>query len=283
MFQEVDYDLIVVVRPGMGNDELRSYAHPIRDLLTARGLEIHNTTCVEADKSSVLVKNENPRIICSIGGDGTFATACRVFARDTSDVVIGFQYGSLNFLNAFTFEEGVTLGGICDASNKLSVRTLGYARAPVPYRGKGELNFTNDVVLQPAEDFTMGVYEIRDGRGRYVSSFRSDGVIIATAMGSTAYNLSAGGPILHPTMESYIITPKCATHIGSRPIVLPMHLGLEITATSDVNVLQDGVFAGTTTPEQGPVCFGRGSQISVLLPDSYSFFEQAREKLGWFK
>lgn len=278
LLQNKVFDLIVVTRPGSDQDDMNSKMIAILTMLSKYGVIIENFTCVEADELNENIKNDNARIICAIGGDGTFATACRRFAGGSHDIVIGFQHGSLNFMNAFTFERGVIDEMVMCGSNKKSIRTLGLANI-----SDSEIHFTNDVVLQPTENFEMDVYEIRDGRGRYISSFRSDGVIISTSMGSTAYNLSAGGPILHPTMQAYIITPKLATHIGSRPIVLPMDVGLEIYTKKKTAVLQDGVFFTSFTPDEAPIYFRRGTNINVLLPNEYSFFEQARDKLGWFK
>jgi NAD+ kinase len=121
--------------------------------------------------------------------------------------------------------------------------------------------------------------------GLFVSTFRGDGLIVSTPTGSTAYNLSAGGPIIYPTMGAVVITPICPHMLTNRPIVLPDELDIEISlATSDardIYLTLDGQ-EGFEIGDQDRICV-RKSEERVLLvqsPDK-NYFDVLRNKLKW--
>ena len=118
----------------------------------------------------------------------------------------------------------------------------------------------------------------------FVSSFRADGLIIATPTGSTAYNLSAGGPIVYPSMGAIVITPICPHMLSNRPIVLPDHFDITIsvvTENQEVFLTLDGQ-EGSPVSEHDTIII-RKSPHSVLLVQSprKNYFEVLRKKLDW--
>ena len=121
--------------------------------------------------------------------------------------------------------------------------------------------------------------------GLFVSTFRGDGLIVATPTGSTAYNLSAGGPIIYPTMGAVVITPICPHMLTNRPIVLPDELDIEIGLITpdakDIYLTLDGQ-EGLQISDRDRVCV-RKSEERVLLvqsPDK-NYFDVLRNKLKW--
>jgi NAD+ kinase len=121
--------------------------------------------------------------------------------------------------------------------------------------------------------------------GLFVSTFRGDGLIVATPTGSTAYNLSAGGPIIYPTMNAVVITPICPHMLTNRPLVLPDELDIEIGLATpdskDIFLTLDGQ-EGFEISDRDRVCV-RKSEERVLLvqsPDK-NYFDVLRNKLKW--
>ena len=120
--------------------------------------------------------------------------------------------------------------------------------------------------------------------GQFVSTFRADGLIVSTPTGSTAYNLSAGGPIVYPTMGAVIITPICPHMLSNRPIVLPDDLSIEIsieTPNQEIFLTLDGQ-EGVPITEQDRVVVRKSKETVLLVqsPDK-NYFDVLRTKLKW--
>ncbi|HWW62918.1 MAG TPA: NAD(+) kinase, partial [Thermoanaerobaculia bacterium] len=121
--------------------------------------------------------------------------------------------------------------------------------------------------------------------GLFVSTFRGDGLIVATPTGSTAYNLSAGGPIIYPTMGAVVITPICPHTLTNRPIVLPDELDIEISLlnreAADVYMTLDGQ-EGFEIRDSDRICVRKSEQhvLMVQSPDK-NYFDVLRTKLKW--
>src|SRR5262249_2813831 len=120
--------------------------------------------------------------------------------------------------------------------------------------------------------------------GHYVSRFRADGLIVSTPTGSTAYNISAGGPIIFPTMSAMVVTPICSHTLTNRPIVLPESVEIEIILRS----VQDDVYVTVhgqvgLTLQMDDRLFVRKSEVAVKLvaPVDKNYFDVLRGKLKW--
>lgn len=214
---------------------------------------------------------EGLKAIIAYGGDGTFTTAMRLYGH-TGVPIAGTSNGNVGFLTPWK-EYGMKDQG----EDKISQRWMGsFADSAT---GENQ-PFANDLVIR-REDRKTGKFWVRDQRGRKVTEFRADGVILSTPTGSTAYNLSAGGPIVHPTMQCMIITPICAIAMGARPIVVPMVAGWQVTEETAclLSVELDGI---SQEPEH-MVLTGEPTTCNVLLPGGHNFYELLEKKLGWNK
>ena len=166
-----------------------------------------------------------------VGGDGTLLAAARLLG-DRQVPILAINYGGLGFLTEVTMEEMYpalerVLGGDFAIEERMMIDV-------VVLRGKkriGAYRALNDVVINRGTLSRIVELEARVDGGE-VSLFRSDGLIVATPTGSTAYNLSAGGPIIFPTMSAMVLTPICSHTLTNRPIVLSADVRIEITLQS---------------------------------------------------
>ncbi|MGH9435868.1 MAG: NAD(+)/NADH kinase, partial [Terriglobia bacterium] len=141
----------------------------------------------------------------------------------------------------------------------------------------------NDVVLNKGAiarvlDFDMWA------DGRFISTYKSDGLIVSTPTGSTAYSLAAGGPVVVPTVNAFIVTPICAHTLTNRAIVLPDHVTLEITMKShqeSVYLTIDGQVAIALRSNDQVRVKKSGSCFDLIQPPHKSYFEVLRQKLKW--
>jgi len=141
----------------------------------------------------------------------------------------------------------------------------------------------NDVVINKGTLARIIELEARVD-GQYVSSFRSDGLIVCTPTGSTAYNLSAGGPIVYPSMNAMIVTPICSHTLTNRPIVLPADVRIEMTLKTtqdEVRLTVDGQVGLPVVP--GDLVRVEKSQnvVKLIAPSGKDYFDVLRGKLKW--
>src|SRR5215471_8715220 len=177
-----------------------------------------------------------------VGGDGTLLAAAR-FLSDRQVPIVAINYGSLGFLTEVTLDgmypalERVHAGEfVAEQRMMIDVQISRAGERLAEYRA------LNDVVINKGTLSRMIELEARVD-DQYVSRFRADGLIVSTPTGSTAYNLSAGGPIIFPTVNAMIITPICSHTLTNRPLVLPESVKIEIILGStqdDVYVTVDG-------------------------------------------
>jgi len=141
----------------------------------------------------------------------------------------------------------------------------------------------NDIVINKGTLSRMIELESRVD-GQYVSKFRADGLIVATPTGSTAYNLSAGGPIIFPTMSAMIITPICSHTLTNRPIVLPPGVKVEIALRSsqeDVQLTVDGQVGLKLEMNDQIIVEKSNVAVKLVAPADKNYFDVLRGKLKW--
>ncbi len=216
---------------------------------------------------------------CVVGGDGTLLSAAREAAR-AGVPVIGVNRGSLGFLTTFSAEEAtaqfpaVLAGGCPSAERSLLACRTGPDHEDVAL---------NDVVIKDEINsrlVRLGVY----ADGEFVTDYHGDGLLVATPTGSTAYNLSAGGPIIHPDAAAMVLTPICPHTMSNRSVILRAGVKLRIESRTDdarLLVAMDGQRNLFT-------CAGRAIEVSVaecrltlVQKPGYEHFEVLRSKLGW--
>ncbi len=218
-----------------------------------------------------------------LGGDGTLIRAARLLNGKPTPI-LGVNLGSLGFLTEIRVGDAVaTLGDWLAGKTQVEARM----KLTCSLRRKNETLLTdevlNDVVISKSALARIAEHETFVGN-QYLASFKSDGVIFSTPTGSTAYSLSAGGPIVHPSIDAVIVTPICPHALTQRPIVVSAEHPLTVrlaSELSDVYLTIDGQ-AGQPL-QKGDVVEVRKSPNRVMLvrngaPD---FFSVLREKLHW--
>jgi NAD+ kinase len=236
---------------------------------------------IEASLDPAIAGNADLAVV--VGGDGTLLAAARILG-DRQIPVLAINHGSLGFLTAVTLDElypaleRVLQGQFVSDYRMMMEVSIIRGTAPVAkYRA------LNDVVINKGSVARIIELEARVD-GQYVSSFRSDGLIIATPTGSTAYNLSAGGPIIFPTMNAMVVTPICSHTLTNRPLVLPPGVKIDVTLRSS----QDEVYVTVDGQVGIPIHLDdrlriEKSEISVQLvaPAGKNYFDVLRGKLKW--
>ena len=227
-------------------------------------------------------------LVVALGGDGTLLRAARLVAeRDIP--VFGVNLGQLGFLTT-TAEADLASGltQVLDGEAEVERRFTLRAQVVSGGRPKGEpLYALNDVVIHKpgAARVTPIHLAVRDGDVvDEVGSFAADGVILATPTGSTAYSLSAGGPIIVPEVECIVVTAICPHSLAVRPLVVPARGSISVRPLDPSHELQltvDGQVARMLDP-QAEVVVSRGEHDVVLvrLPGQ-TFFGTMRRKLNW--
>ncbi|SOD39871.1 NAD kinase [Nitrosovibrio sp. Nv4] len=217
-----------------------------------------------------------------LGGDGTMLNIARKLAP--FDVpLVGINQGRLGFLTDLSIDTMLeTLGSILDGKFITERRML----LCVEVARESAITFSalalNDVAVNRGVGGNMIEFEVRIN-GEYVYSLRSDGLIVATPTGSTAYALSAGGPILHPSLDLIALVPVSPHTLSNRPIVVGPDAAVEILMqrTAVARVHSDS-HAHYDVREHDKVVVRRAPHMVTLLhPFNHSYYRMLREKLGW--
>ena len=222
-------------------------------------------------------------LIVVLGGDGTLLSVARLVGG--LDVpILGVNLGGLGFLTATTLEalyptvEAVLQGEYAAEDRMVLAATLSRGGATV-----ADYLALNDVVIAKGALSRLIDLEVR-ADGELMTAYRADGLIIATPTGSTAYNLSAAGPILFPTMDAVVLTPICSHSLTNRPIALPGTMCLEVsllTDTPDVILSLDGQ-AGLPVTSKDVLRVRRAqSRIRLIRDPQKTYFQVLRAKLKW--
>jgi NAD+ kinase len=222
-------------------------------------------------------------LIIVLGGDGTFLSVARlVGGKDVP--ILGVNLGSLGFLTEITLDEMyLSLEQIHKNEFTTTQRLLLKAYISRDEERIAEYLTLNDVVITKsalARIIDLQAY-IND---QYVTTYKADGLIIGTPTGSTAYNLSAGGPIVHPDMHALIMTPICPHTLTNRPIVIPDTSVISITLQSeneDVFLTLDGQVGFALRYRDIVLVKKADHMISVIRSPQKNYFEVLRTKLKW--
>ena len=243
-----------------------------------------------AHGARTMAREELPRevdLVVVLGGDGTLLAMAAGIAQVGRDVpILGINFGSLGFLTEIRIDElTASLQQILDGSAAFDERAMLAAEASRRGEQVDSRIVLNDVVFTKAALSRMIELSVSVS-GAFVTRVKADGLIIASATGSTAYNLSAGGPIVHPSVDALVLTPIAPHTLTNRPIVIPGSAGVEICAHAegsgeDVFVTYDGQSGYPL--RDGDVVRVRKSERALRLvrTPARSYFELLREKLKW--
>lgn len=270
-----------------GRTEPQKILAELLPLLKQKGCELF----VDSDTASALgIKGYSRNDISSLaevvlvlGGDGTMLNVSRLVVGKGIPI-LGINLGSMGFLtevNKKDIFEAVDkmLSGRCTIEERLMLSVT------VKREGEkiSEYSVLNDVVINKGALARIIDLETYINK-MYVTTFKADGLIISTPTGSTAYSLSAGGPILYPTLESIVLTPICSHTLTNRPIVLPDDFNIEVILKShseDVFLTIDGQVGFSLNINDVVEITKSIYKTKLLIPVERDYFEILRTKLKW--
>jgi len=221
-------------------------------------------------------------LLLVIGGDGTLLSAARIVAG-TQIPVLGINAGSLGFMTESTIDEIYTLlEEILQDNFNVSKRMM--LKVHIHRQGEkiAEHLVLNDVVINKgalARIIDLETYVDK----HYLTTYKVDGLIVSTPTGSTAYNLSAGGPIIYPTLEAIALTPICPHTLTNRPIIVPRTSEINVTLKSDTSVLAtlDGQVGVALKLDDIVQIKAAESSFYLVQSQVRTYFEILRTKLKW--
>ena len=221
-------------------------------------------------------------LLIVLGGDGTLLSMARAVG-DLGVPIMGVNLGGLGFLTATTLDEMLpSLEAAVAGRMIVEERLLLLARVIRNGAVVCEHMALNDMVITISAMSRLINLAV-SVEGEYATAYRADGLIISTPTGSTAYSLSAGGPIVFPSVEAIVLTPICSHTLTNRPIVLPASHRIEVTVQSDQEIMLtiDGQ-VGVGLRERDVVEVVRaGARIRLVRFPQKDFFSVLRTKLKW--
>jgi NAD+ kinase len=218
-----------------------------------------------------------------LGGDGTLLRASRLLKRPAP--VLGVNFGSLGFLTEITLPELYeTLAGLLDGTYRAEDRRLLNAVVKRGTEERAAAEVLNDVVVTKAALARIIELDVSVD-GVFVSAFRADGLIVSSPTGSTAYNLAAGGPIVHPALAAMVMTPISPHMLTHRPLVIGDQARIEVrlrrVREGDVHVSFDGQ-GGLPLLGEDVVGITRSERtLRLVKAPGRDYFEVLRTKLKW--
>ncbi|MBC8414116.1 MAG: NAD(+)/NADH kinase [Nitrospira sp.] len=241
----------------------------IASSLSLKGTELHKIP-------------ETSDVIVVFGGDGTLLSVARLVGNQGVPI-LGINLGGLGFITELNRDEvDANLEMLFSESYCYEERIMLLANVYRNGEKMIEQNALNDVVLNKSALSRMFYLDLHIS-GHYATSLRADGLIVSTPTGSTAHSLSAGGPILYPTLESFLITPICPHTLTSRPIVLPDSVSLDVIITSgtDVYLTIDGQ-VGFPLQEKDKIVIHKAEyKTKFIVLQDRDYFRILRKKLKW--
>jgi NAD+ kinase len=220
-----------------------------------------------------------------LGGDGTLLSASRLVADAHCDVpIFGVNLGSLGFMAEVSLDE--LYDNLEKAiAGKLATEDRIMLTASVLRDGRrlSQYRVLNDAVINKGALARMMELKVSVNDG-HLTTLRADGLIIATPTGSTAYSLSAGGPIVHPTLHCFVVTPICPHTLSNRPIAVPDNVVVTVCLTSqseDVLLTLDGQIGFPLMPNDVVEIKKSRFKMKMIKHPTKSYYEILRTKLKW--
>lgn len=283
--------IAVVGRSGARGDRVRAALDEVIAVADRFGASVAVETSLAALVSgvgTVRIENDDIDLLVSLGGDGTLLRAARaVFGRGVP--VLGINLGSLGFLTSVSGAGiGESLVRVLGGQYAIEERRTLEAEVRAPEgEVRSRFRVLNDVVVHnagAAQILRLDLWVGAQDDLQEIGSFSGDGVILATPTGSTAYSLSAGGPIVVPEMNCFLVTPILPHTLAVRPLVVPGSEEITVAALDR----REPLFLTADGHEGGPV--GHSDRVVVRmgtfrvplvrLPE-HSFFATLRQKLNW--
>ncbi|WP_447555959.1 NAD(+) kinase [Vreelandella sp. EE22] len=275
----------------LGSDKVIDSLARLVDYLTAHGYHV----LIEDRTATMMPHHGQPEtsrrmlgelcdLVIVIGGDGSLLGAARALCR-SGTLILGVNRGRLGFLTDISPDEletrvGEVLAGQYEVEERFLLDAVLYRDGVAV--GNGDA--LNEVVVHPGKAVRMIDFELFVD-GQFVYSQRSDGLIVATPTGSTAYALSGGGPIMHPKLDVITLVPMFPHTLSSRPIVIDaaseirIHIGE--TNHSYPHVSCDGQTRAVAKPDDVLVITRKPARVQLVHPLGHNFYDVLRSKLGW--
>lgn len=276
---------------GLPQDSPRQALEDIAAFLTTQGCEViveaetalHMGLPAQYRSLDVDALGQACDLALVMGGDGTMLGVSRHLSRYGTPL-IGINQGRLGFVTDIPLDENFqpTLQAMLEGSYEEDSRPLIEARVMRGDECVFEALAMNDVVVNRGS--TSGMVELRvEVDGRFVSNQRADGLIVATPTGSTAYALSVGGPLLHPSVGAWVMAPIAPHTLSNRPIVLPDQgeVMIEVVGGRDISANFD--MQSLASLRHGDRIYVRRALhgIRFLHPLGWNYYATLRKKLGW--
>jgi NAD+ kinase len=220
-------------------------------------------------------------VMVALGGDGTFLYGARLVA-DYDVPLLGLNLGSLGFLTPYALDEArAALIDVVEGRLSVEERMRLLVTLHRKHNAPETQSALNEAVINQREVARL-IDLLATTNGDTITSYKADGLILCTPTGSTAYNLSAAGPILSPDLEAIVLTPICPHTLSNRPLVVRADKGVAVTNTSRYHgvLTVDGHWSREVGP--GDVVEVRKSQRNLrMFRPGHSFFKILRQKLSW--
>ena len=286
-FSSVFRTVGIISRPRRSN--LAEVVPALLRWLEARGVAtVHDTETATCLKDGEMGRTrqqvaDNADLLLVLGGDGTLLAAAREAAA-RGIPILPINMGSLGFLTSFTLEELYpALETALSGKAAIDERVLLLVERIHGDKVLTQQRVLNDAVVHKGTLARMIELELYIDGG-FVCRYRADGLIVATPTGSTAYSMSAGGPIVHPSVESILITPICPHTLSDRPVVVPDTAQIELRLSESSESLYLTLDGQTGSPAQvgDRVRITRAAErIKLIQPPDKPYWEILRNKLKW--
>lgn len=271
----------IVVKPA--HAEASATAVELSAWLRSRGIAEVLEPVSAGESRPVNRRTLDADLVVVLGGDGTMISTARLVG-DKDVLVLGINYGSLGYLTDFRIEEMFpALEAILAGQYEIDRRVMLDAEHWREDQKLAVGRVLNDVVINKAALARIIEIEVQLN-GLFVNSYRADGLIVSTPTGSTAYNLSAGGPIIYPSMNAVVLTPICPFTLTNRPIVVPDNAEISLTLDDEnegVILSLDGQTGYPMRAGDRVVIRKSRTTFNIVHPENRNYFDVLRDKLKW--
>lgn len=282
--------VILYVRQHRANKDVSESLHRLVDFLKTQNVDIYQDieTSSNFDKTIPVLPREvmgdKKDLIIVVGGDGSLLSAARMAVK-VNTPVIGINRGRLGFLTDISPQDlesqlAPVLDGQYEEEHRFLLHTEVYNQKNICFKGDA----LNDVVLGRGNETHLIEFDVYVNQ-QFVSHFRSDGMILSTPTGSTAYALSAGGPIMHPQLNAIVLVPMFSHSLSSRPLVIDGQSNIELKISefneNELRISCDGHESIMVKPGGRVIIEKNKHQLRLLHPLGYHYYDTLRSKLGW--
>lgn len=263
------------------------------DILAARGVEVvmhrklyrHLLELIPAALQHTGTVTDTPRfnadMAVSLGGDGTFLRTA-MWVADKQIPIVGINTGHLGYLTSLTIDQLPSLLDLV-GSDYFRIERRGLIRLNSPSLGEHFYPYALNELSIIREDTASMITASVSVDGVDLGDYRADGLIVCTSTGSTAYNLSVGGPIVQPTVDVHVIAPVAAHSLAMRPLVVDGNAEITIVPSGRANHVRLALDGRSADIEMGTrICLSKAPfKVMVMQPADHTFADGLRGKLHW--